>query len=516
MKFKLTKILNHDLLVIIKNNKFLFVLMFFYILSVFIGVFRYYSPVPAGDMWQGYLGFYLQLLDGNYSVWWSQHNEHRILLSKIFFYFDIKYFSGLSLLLIPLNLLLLLFCWCILLFYVSQLLPKKIKAIELYYFVVLLTVFSFSWKQDENIVWAFQSQFWFSYLLPLVAFTSLALSELNKDKHLRLYFVACFIAILTLGSMANGILALPILFMMSVFLKQDWWKIIFLFLLSLASISLYLYDYRSPEHGHSIVDNLTTYKFEVLLFFIEYLGSPLKSIYGSFILGCIHFFLIACVFYHAFKEKFKPYSVSVLAFLTYYLLSAIIISASRVDLGVKAALVGRYTTPSIMSLFLVLTLYLYFRPSHVKIFSKRNVTILAILMLGTQIRTVIKNVDKIHDRQNIEAMQLALGLSPKIKMQEVANKAVTANLSIFATKPYMNKKDKLGNSINSMQCRSLGIIHTKSIKHKMNYLFNIDNDIYIVNSEKIIIGVGVVSNEDPTIIYLVSGQSVKNARLYKC
>jgi hypothetical protein len=41
------------------------------------------------DMWNGYLGFFTKLSDGDWSAWWGQHNEHRIFLARLFFWFDL-------------------------------------------------------------------------------------------------------------------------------------------------------------------------------------------------------------------------------------------------------------------------------------------------------------------------------------------------------------------------------------------------------------------------------------------
>ena len=72
-----------------------------------IGGFRFYSPIPFMDMWNGYLDFYLRTLNGDTSVWWAQHNEHRIFLSRILYWLDIKYFQGLSYFLTAANYLIL-------------------------------------------------------------------------------------------------------------------------------------------------------------------------------------------------------------------------------------------------------------------------------------------------------------------------------------------------------------------------------------------------------------------------
>lgn len=488
---ELFAMLNMEWKEIVKQNKFLSFIAMFYFISVFIGAYRYYSPFPVGDMWDGYLGFYLRIMEGDYSAWWAQHNEHRIMISKLFFYLDLEYFGGLSLILIPLNLVLLLSCWSLLLFYTNNLLKNKIKTLEMYYFIILITVFSFSWKQDENIVWAFQSQFWFAYLLPLVAFLFLSLSETHNEKRWQYYALSCLFGILSVGSMANGILVLPVLVAQSILLRQKMRYSLFLVVLAIFVSWLYLVSYQVPQHNHSAYENIKNLKIEFIVFFIEYLGSPLKSVFGSFVLGLLHLFLIYNVSMKLCKEKFNPIHISIVAFIAYYLCSALIIAAARVDIGVSAALVGRYTTPSIISLFLVLILYFHFTPRNIKYINKRNITIIAILMLGTQARTIIKNVNKIHDIQKYEAMQLALGVYPDIEVQKVANAAVANKLSIFSIKPYVNKRGILGQKIDTSECTRTEFAFISPNQYKSKGQLLKDVDIYVVNTEMKIIGVGI-------------------------
>lgn len=495
---------SNKLQVFVKQNKFLSFVILFYIASIFIGAYRYYSPFPVGDMWQGYLEFYLSLLDGDYSAWWSQHNEHRIVVSKLFFYLDLKYFGGLSLLLIPLNLILLLMCWGGLLFYSVHLLKDKVSVQDLLYFIALLIVFSFSWKQDENIVWAFQSQFWLAYLFPLLAFLFLSLSESHQDRGKLYYGLSCIFGILSAGTMANGVLVLPILVVQSYFLRKTWFSISFLVAIAIVSTYLYLDSYQTAAHNHSALDNIKNLKMEMIIFFIEYLGSPLKSMYGSFVFGILHLYLICNVLINCFKEKIKPIYFSIIAFVTYYLCSAIIITAARVDIGISAALVGRYTTPTIISFFLVLILFFHFSPRNIRYINKRNVTIIAVLMLGTQARTIIKNVDKIHDNQRVEAMQLELGVYPKLEVQKIATAAASRNMSIFNLRPFVDQKEKMNSKIDASKCRIEKFTAISEAQYESSNLLDKKENIYGVNSNMEIIGIGVQSRLNENRINLIT------------
>jgi hypothetical protein len=72
---------------------FSLVAVLFFVLAV-IGTVRNYSPVPWLDMWDDYIGFYLRLHAGDWGAWWAQHNEHRIVLARMFFWVDVACFHG--------------------------------------------------------------------------------------------------------------------------------------------------------------------------------------------------------------------------------------------------------------------------------------------------------------------------------------------------------------------------------------------------------------------------------------
>jgi hypothetical protein len=54
-----------------------------FVVLAMIGGIVSYTPVPTWDMWDGYIAFYSGVTNGDYGWWWAQHNEHRLVFSKV-------------------------------------------------------------------------------------------------------------------------------------------------------------------------------------------------------------------------------------------------------------------------------------------------------------------------------------------------------------------------------------------------------------------------------------------------
>jgi hypothetical protein len=89
-----------------KKEKLIVLFWFFciaYISLAVIGGIRNYSPVPHMDMWDGFLGFFIQPSANEFGAWWAQHNEHRIVLARLLFWIDQSLFSGAAIFLVTAN-----------------------------------------------------------------------------------------------------------------------------------------------------------------------------------------------------------------------------------------------------------------------------------------------------------------------------------------------------------------------------------------------------------------------------
>lgn len=527
LPFPVTK----NIIEIAKQHRFLTGLAIFYILSVIWGAYRFYSPIPQGDMWHGYVDFYLHLLDGDKSAWWGQHNEHRIIFSRILFYLDLAFLGGQSRLLVPVNVIFMMSMWYMILVYANKFIYNKIDNKHFYYIVVLITVFAYSWKQDENITWAFQSVFWAAYIFPLLAFYFLARSAINKEKELMYFIASASFGILSAGTMANGILALPLMVVMAVFIRKKYSYTLILTVLALMVVIPFLYYYQTPAEHTSFIDNVLNFPLRTVVFFIEYVGAPPKSIVVSFILGLAHLYMIYIAIKNIRQHKDNPLYISIIAFLLYYLATAIATSGGRVEHGINSALVGRYTTPAILAILLSLILYLYNRPEHIRYFSKRTITIIAVLMLGTQARIIIKNIDRIHDSEYVQAMQLEMGIHKKQHFQAIASEARLKNITIFGVDPIRDKRELLGTTINKNKCKKIDYDNSKDLADRNTAAHNTTKVsvedalppyvvLYATDASNIVTGYALSIRETRHVVHVIrQGNNLidkKNLFLYLC
>lgn len=151
------------------------------------GGYHFFSPIPYGDQWDGELGFYKDLIDGNYAVFWAQHMEHRIVFSRVLFWLDIVLFGGRNVFTIVAN--------YVLLFAVALVLWREYRSgrKELHPPLLvggLILGFLLLWVQAENIKWGFQSQCIAVYLFALMAFAQFSRPD-NRPLRVSLAMLLC-------------------------------------------------------------------------------------------------------------------------------------------------------------------------------------------------------------------------------------------------------------------------------------------------------------------------------------
>lgn len=424
------------------------------------GAFRMYSPVPFWDMWGGYLGFYVQAAAGDWSVWWAQHNEHRIVLARVFFWLDIALFQGRGWFLLVVNYMLMVMV-CLIFWQVW----KEQAGAGKHWLGFFLIAWLFSWSQAENLTWGFQSQFILAQLLPLAAFYFLHRAAATDRHQGRNFGFAVLFGTLAVGSMANGTLALPLMTGYALFTRMGWKRSLLLAVLSAMFMLLYFYDFSTPSHHGSLVHAMRENPLGLAHYVLLYVGGPFYYLFGKHVFGHV-MAVVAGLFMvgsaAAFAWRAIPVahkatlSLALLTFILYVGGTALGTAGGRLLLGVDQALSSRYMTPALMAWAALLLLYL---PKLEAVNQRGRMWMpfffLLLLMLPQQLKALEPKHDILFERK-IAALALEFGVRDQTQIGNIFPSAESAlsiaeaprarNLSIFGISLIKNAAEVVGNA----------------------------------------------------------------------
>jgi hypothetical protein len=425
-----------------------------------IGGLRGYSPVPFWDMWDAYLNFYLNLGSGDWSAWWVPHNEHRPVLAKIFFWMDLAWFHGSVWFLLLINYLLAGCIWLVFWLFAQEAAADQLKFIRFF-----LLAWVFSWSQEDNFSWGFQSQFFLAQLLPLSAFYFLYLSANYRTKSRAYFILAAIFGILSIGSMANGVLALPLMTLYAVLGRLGWRKSLLLAGLSLAAAWVYFLGMQTSGLLNLFSLALRQNLLGLIQFVLLYLGGPFFYLCGKGkaaqnVAQLAGLFLLISSLAFAWRawrgSRDSTLSLALLTFILYIGGTAAVTAVSRLHFGFEYASTSRYMTPALMAWASLLILGL---PTLLRlpdaITGKLWIAFLLLLMfmLPTQLKALQSHQQVLFER-NIAALALALGILDQAQIGTIhdqpdaalplAKKAAAGNLSVFGRPPLKNARERLG------------------------------------------------------------------------
>lgn len=432
-----------------------------------VGAVRAYSPLPYWDMWDGYLNFFLAVGDGDLSAWWRQQNEHRIFLSHLLFWADLRWFGGAGAFLIVCNYLLL---GAVLLLFWRMLrarLGPAAGGTPLVLLGLLMTAWLCSWMQEENLTWAFQSQFILAQLLPLAALYALHLSTGHAGQ--RYFVLACVAGLAAVGSMANGILALPMLLVYAALSRQGWRRCLVLAGLTLVAMAAFFYGYQRPtEHPSSLAVMLQS-PGAVLAYVLRYLGSPFYFLSGRAKLGNALALLagaaaILAAVWQALRWLRKDrdnLALALLLFIAYIGATALGTATGRLYLGAGQVFASRYTTPALM---LWAALLLLGAPSLLRaarrprwrLFAAPPLALLVAALVGLQLHALDRRDEQVYQKK-IAGLALELGVVDQpqvlnvypsaVVVRAVAERAHAQGLTIFGLAPWRGLRAALGQPV---------------------------------------------------------------------
>jgi hypothetical protein len=321
--------------------------------------FRYTINVPVNDDYRAILDNLNKTISTNsisekVSLFFSQHNEHRIVYDRIWTLLCYKIngqvnFNYLSLI-GNLSLLGIFFLW----FNKTRQISKELLL------VIPISILVFNVSFYENMTFAMATLSNISIFL----FSLLSIHFLTKEKLtkgcLTLAIIFFVFAVFTQG---GGLFLVPISLFILAHRKLIKQLIIFS-VVSLLIILFYFHGYESPSYHPSILSTLIDFKVRALLFSFAFLGNVFSynliytnDLNESVGLATIIGFLFFVAYLYLIKIKYYKKNLFVFSVMSLIVLTSFITGVTRCQFGMDTSGASRYRISSV--LFLI-GLYLAF------------------------------------------------------------------------------------------------------------------------------------------------------------
>lgn len=501
----------------------------FFVLAV-IGAVRFHTAVPFWDMWDGYLHFYVRVTEGDWKAWWSLHNEHRIVLARILFWIDLAWFQGTVWFLIAVNYLLILVAFFTFHALLREQAGDEARSRPVTLLALATFMLLFSWVQYENLTWGFQGQFFLAQLLPLLAFYFLYRYVKNDTTHN--FGLACIFGVLSIGSMANGVIALPLMVAYAIVERAGWKKVGILSILSAICLFVYFFDYKSPPHHGSIGKSIMEHPGQMFQYFFAYLGSPFyyylpgnHALITAQIFGILLILLSSLRAFQSLRQP-KKYALelSLLTFILYIGGTALATAGGRSIFGVEQATTSRYTTPALMAWVALIVVYSPFILKSLKQWQHRIVwSMMVFLLVITPFQVKAR---KSHHMtlyvQELGALAMTMGVNDHAQIQTtfydpnssaaIVKKPSEANLSIFGRAPFKGVAQLIGQKSNHLPTslctglidQILPIDQERKYKKVKGWLLSVDdkNDfqsVQLIDNQGIVVGYALMGDSRPEL-----------------
>lgn len=437
--------------------------VFFVVLAI-AGAIGSYSPIPFWDMWRGYLGFFVDLDDGIRASWWNPHNEHRIVFSRLLFWLDLKFFHGSIVFLFVANFVFAALAAWLFVAMARQVAPAEAHRGPVRVSGAALVCLLFSWAQSENFGWGFQSSFFLAQLVPLFAFYLLYRARVAPTHRHLLFVAAALVGFASLGTMANGVLALPLMAVLAGMLRFDKTRIAVLAVLAVVAALLY-FAADSPLSQRPGLGAARAHPLRLLHYVLLYLGSPFYYLPmagrpAADVAGA--FFLIAAAgfFIRALPRVRKPpvepanvVALALLFFVGYVVATAFITGYGRLALGLGQAVSSRYTTAALMGWCALLVAALSLaRRDELRWYASGAMLLLALLLLPRQLS--VFTVNPYPFERLVSGLALEMGVRDVEQIRKVMPRVAETlasvevarerQLSAFGRAPLQGIRERIG------------------------------------------------------------------------
>lgn len=488
----------------------------FVVVSCVIGVVGNYSPVPYWDQWDGALAGYMHFVDHQWFVLWEQHNEHRLILPRLIFWTDIRWFGGRNVIDLVANLVLL----GALAVTVGRIASRGMRVTwtEGIALAGVIATMAFSWMQDENLTWGFQNQWFGAYLFAMLAFDALTRSR-DTSGLSRQFLLALLYGAFAAWWMASGLLVLPVLVAFSIYLGLSKQRVALLGFATALVWAAYFRHYVSPPMHGSVLSSVRHHPIEMAEYVLLYLGAPVWAATAqlslAYLTGAI--VVVATLVGLRLGRNREARALALLAFAVFVCGSAFITAGGRLPLGLESAFAHRYTTSS---LFAWLSLLLYFWANVRRPLARAaNAVLFALALtavLSCQVAAFSPNQDQLFAlksaglalREGVYDSEWTYAVYPRVKpLQVIAQAAQARGLSIFkqCSQDYPCAPEQ---TTASRTCEgAIDLIKPTGTPGRYmarGWIFDRDakvqpTDVVIVNAQNDLRGYGIVGSQRPDV-----------------
>ena len=308
-----------------------------------------YFPIPYWDMWWTYN--YLVHPDSPLLTWlWTQHNEHRILIPKLFLMADFWLFQGREIFLLA-SILAVLLIHAALLLWAFRTLAGMRGAI--WRTAVGLTgLCVFSTTQWENFASGFQIAFVLVELFVTLSLVSvLVYLRTPRDKRQQRYlWIAILAAAAATCSLSNGIVVWLLLLLIALLEGASKWVAALIAALGATMIAAYLYHYSNvARHSNPLASlhqplQLADYVVHYFGGICTWLGSTRVVFFGHLCLAGAA--IIVCI--SLVRRARDPLSLLLSGLVLFYVGTAVITGLGRLKFGNVQAQASRYEAFSLL------------------------------------------------------------------------------------------------------------------------------------------------------------------------
>jgi hypothetical protein len=315
-----------------------------------VGIVLHYCEVPYLDEWDGHVAFVDALATGDLEAWWRPHNEHRIVLARVLFWLDAACGGRLLLPLIASPLLAAASAALLSRALRAQLPVDDDRPLRRSLTAIVVTAL-FSWVQGANFAQGFQVQFFFAQVLPLLGLLLLAGAR-TAARPRTFVALAAACGVLSLGTMANGITALPVFAVAAAAMHHGRRTVGVFVAAAIAGAALYFhaFAFTTLRAGHWL--EMLAQPVGLARFVCGFLGSPCYapmrfSGRAAEIAGLVYLLLLVAALRGVWGRGRGAVAVAMVAFAGNVVLAAIAAGCARFGASPDVEFSSRYTTSAL-------------------------------------------------------------------------------------------------------------------------------------------------------------------------